>query len=181
MEAAASMFAKQADAAMLQALKDNLRNLLVYGSAIQHHEENQTMSHKTHTASLINAKLFDKGIRDALAGMTTSVEYVQGACMHPSFQQVTIRATKVHDGRRLQAQTIVDPTMLDDMREGHYAFGKSIGFELALHMLKIICESQPQEITISIKDASKARDMDNKDRMVKPYGGRPEFPDFLFC
>lgn len=138
------------------------------------------MSHTTHTSSLINAKLFDKGLRDALAGMTTAVEYVQGAGVNPVFRQITIRATKVHDGRKLQAQTIVDATMLDEMRAGHYAYGKTIGFELAMHMLKTICESQPQEITISIKDASKARDMDNKDRMVTPWGGKPTAPVFFF-
>lgn len=155
--------------------------MMAYGQAFTFHNlENNTMIHTTHTASLINAKLFDKGLRDALAGMTTSVEYVQGSCVHPVFRQITIRATKVHDGRKLQAQTIVDATMLDEMRAGHYAYGKTIGFELAMHMLKTICESQPQEITISIKDASKARDMDNKDRMVVPYGGKPAFPDF-FC
>lgn len=159
--------------------------MMAYGQAHTFHNmENRKMSQTTHTASLINAKLFDKGLRDALAGMTTAVEYVQGSCLHPAFRQITIRATKVHDGRKLQAQTIVDATMLDEMRDGHYAFGKSIGFELAMHMLKTICESQPQEITISIKDASKARDMDNKDRMVTPWGGKPTasaFPDFLFC
>lgn len=155
--------------------------MMAYGQAYTFHNmENHTMSHKTHTASLINAKLFDKGLRDALAGMTTAVDYIQGACVHPVFHQITIRATKVHDGRKLQAQTIVDSGLLDDMRDGHYAFGKSIGFELAMQMLKAICESQPQEITISIKDASKARDMDNKDRMVTPWGGKPTAPAF-FC
>lgn len=155
--------------------------MMAYGQAYTFHNmENHTMSHTTHTTSLINAKLFDKGIRDALAGMTKDVDYIQGACVHPVFQQITIRATKVHDGRKLQAQTIVNADLLDDMRDGHYAFGKSIGFELAMSMLKTICESQPQEITISIKDASKARDMDNKDRMVTPWGGKPTAPAFFF-
>lgn len=112
-------------------------------------------------SALINARLFEKGIRDALAGLTKDVQFTSEAAMFSTGTAIKVTATVVYEGRRLQANVLVHERDIG-LLDGHFSLGKSMGFTLARQLLEVICEAQPQEITLSIKDISKARDKDNR-------------------
>lgn len=128
------------------------------------------MQNPANQTNLINARLFEKGIRDALCLLNPTVEFDNKRFPN----QLLVRVAVDHKGRRLEARQVLDLFIMDRM-DGHFKLGKSIGTDIAMSLLAKACEEEPQEITLSIKDISKARDLDNRNRMTVPYGAKPLF------
>lgn len=115
----------------------------------------------SNTQALLNARLWLKGLNDALAILDVKPKVLthQG----PGGKFHVVEAEMHHKGVLYRSRSNVDSDHLEVMKVGYYAYGKAIGRNLREELAECICKNQPQEITISLKDLDKAQTADRKD------------------
>lgn len=131
------------------------------------------MNLASNQTALINARLFEKGVRDALAALTTDIRFEHKPCQLNAVNHgvILVIARMHYKHQTLEARAPVHEQELSG-NHGHFSLGKATGIKMGVQMMEAVAERQPQEITLSIKDVSRARDKDNSNRLTMPYGSK---------
>lgn len=125
----------------------------------------------TNQTNLISARLFEKGVKDAMSGLNPVVTFSRleggkSVLIRAEFRPAHMPGVYKSEFKILNCEL--------EITTGHYSMGKRTGFRLAQAILEAICHDQPQEISLSLKDIDKAREADRKNNLTMPYGSPGE-------